>query len=247
MAPPARHPAHGPEGIVPASPQVLPVIHHRVDEVNKPAQPHGHLPQVPGPPVLPPAKQLGHQKAEAVGRQVRIGTVLRLQAAQVPDAGLHGPALPGKAAPDGLVMPPQKLLQGQRVGPPVVAPVVPGAEIGQGHVHIRRVGDGLAPHPGAGRQGMDRAPALSLLLRRFVQRRQQQSQKYHIVIEHQPAGIGGVRPDGPADAAVASQVPLPLPGRQLLGIRHHISKHGAGPLLMIVPCYRRFVNRKLIF
>ena len=80
--------------------------------------------------------------------------MLRLHAAQVPDAGLHGPALPGKAALNGLVMGSKEAAQGQGVGAAVILPVVVGAEVGQGHIHIRCVTYGLAPPPGPGGQGI---------------------------------------------------------------------------------------------
>lgn len=94
---------------------------------------------------------------------------------------------------------------------------------------------------------MNQTAAGALLFCRFIERRQQKGQEHHIVIQGHPAGQRGPRPNGPADAAVAAQVPFPLLWAQLLGVCHYISKHGTGLLLVIVPCYRPVVNRKLIF
>ena len=60
--------SHSPEGVIAAPVQIPPVVHGCIHEIDEPSQGHGHLPEVAGPPVFPPAEQLRHQQAEAVGR-----------------------------------------------------------------------------------------------------------------------------------------------------------------------------------
>lgn len=78
-------------------------------------------------------------------------------------------------------------------------------------------------------QRVRRAGLHTALLVRFIQRREQQHQKRHVIRQRQAAGKAVPLLEHPAQAEVAALIAILLRLRQALQIRDHISKHTAAP------------------
>ena len=78
-------------------------------------------------------------------------------------------------------------------------------------------------------QRVRRADLHAALLVRFIQRREQQHQKRHVVRQRHAAGKAVLLLKHPAQAAVAALIAIFLRLRQALEICDHISKHLASP------------------
>ena len=88
----------------------------------------------------------------------------------------------------------------------VVLPVIQAVVVGQRHIHVRRVGDHLAVHPGTLPYRMRQTGIVALLFRLLIQASQQQGKEGHVIAQSQAAGGRRLLPDPAADAAVAGGI-----------------------------------------